>query len=362
MGIEGQTTHTQDTKSFWSHAAVLATLGALVAFALGAAFMSIGHSPQPRDVPIAVVGPPAAAQQLEEQSEGKLSVRSVSSVEAAKKEIGEREIYGAVVPGEKGVQQLLIASAASNQVANFLRRTLGQASQENVPEIVDAKPLPRDDSNGLSISLLLQVLIIGGSIGVVGLAHLLPRFRGDPRRGILPLSFLAGYALLFGVVVTAIAAAFGVGADAAFGDRVLALTLISFAVTASTAALVALIGPAGSGVAALVYFLLGSQISGGGTAPEFLSPFWSHLGQALPAGAGTSLLRDVFYFPDAPTAGPILVLAAYAAAGLAVVVALNIAHARRRAGQSASTTRANSRPPLVRAARTSMSTPLRSDL
>ena len=125
----------------------------------------------------------------------------------------------------------------------------------------------------------------------------------------------------------------------------------------------ALIGPAGSAVAAVVYFVLGAQISGGGTPPEFLAPFWSDFGQALPAGAGTSLLRDVFYFPEASAGGPILILAAYAAVGMAVVVGVNAVHAARRArGQSFSITRASSRPPLLRTARTSMSTSLRSDL
>jgi hypothetical protein len=275
------------------------------------------------------VGPPAAAKQLQAEARGKFSARSVPDVAAAQQAIDERDVYAAVVPGEKGVRELMISSAASNQVANFMRRTLGQATQDNVPRVVDAKPLPEDDSSNASIGLLIQVLMIGGSLGVVGLARLLPRFRGDPRRGVLPLTFLVGYGLAFGLAIAAVAAAFGVGTDASFLDVALALSLISVAATMSTGAVVALLGPAGAGLTSLVYFVLGAQISGAGTAPEFLPPFWSDLGQALPTGAGTALLRDVFYFPEASTGKPLAILAAYVGVGLVVVVALSLLHLRR---------------------------------
>lgn len=77
-----------------------------------------------------------------------------------------------MVPGRSGVKQLLIAPAASNQTANFLRNTLGQPTDGNVPRVVDVVPLPSDDSAGSSIGLLLQVLILGGTIGVIGMASL----------------------------------------------------------------------------------------------------------------------------------------------------------------------------------------------
>jgi hypothetical protein len=312
-----------DTKKFWKHTGVVISVGALVVVALAAAFMSIGHSPQPREVPVAVVGSPAVAKQFEAKAQGKLAATPVPDSAAARHAIETRDVYAAVVPGQDGVKELTISSAASNQVATFMRRTLGQATESNVPRIVDAKPWPKDDSSGQSIGLLVQVLMIGGSLGVVGLARLLPRFRGNPREGVLPIGALVGYGLILGLLLTLVSGAFGVGTDAAFGDRVLAFTLISLAVTTSTGALVAIIGPAGAGLASVVYFVLGAQISGSGTAPEFLSPFWSDLGQALPAGAGTSLLRDVFYFPQASTGDPVGILAAYVAVGLVVVVALS---------------------------------------
>lgn len=317
-------------RRFWRHAGGLGVIGVIIALALGAAFMSIGHDQRPRELPIAAVGTPATAQTVEAQASGQLSVRAVRDRAAARQEIAERDVYGAVVLGEQGVRELLIASAANNGVANFLRRTLGRATPDGVPRITDVRPLPEDDATGIDIALLLQVLLIGGSIAVVGIGRLLPRFEGDPRRGVLPVTFLAAYAVMFGFALTLIAAAFGVGTDASFLDRVLAMALISAGVAGSTAALVALIGSAGSAVAGVLYFILGAQISGAGTAPEFLPPFWSDLGHYLPGGAGTSLLRDVFYFPEASTSNPIAILAAYAGAGLLVLSGLNLIRARRR--------------------------------
>jgi hypothetical protein len=228
-----------------------------------------------------------------------------------------------VVPGERGVRELVIASSASNQVANFMRKTLGAATPQNVPRIVDAKPLPDDDSAGSSIPLLVQLLILGGSVGILGFRTVLPRFQAGPRSGVLPIAALVAYALAFGVAVTGISEAFGVGTDAAFLDRVLVFSFISLAVTASTAAMVSMIGAAGSAVAGTLFFVIGSQISGGNTALEFLSPFWSGLGEHLPGGAGTALVRDVLYFPDASMAEPIATLAAYVGAGVLVVLGMS---------------------------------------
>ena len=316
-------------KQFRRHSRLMVVVGAVIAIALGAAYLSIGHDPEPREVPIAAVGTPAVAQAIEAKARDQLDVRAVPDLAAAKKAIDEREIYAAVVPGERGVRELVIASSASNQVANFMRKTLGAATPQNVPRIVDAKPLPEDDSAGSSIPLLVQLLILGGSVGILGFRSVLPRFQAGPRTGVLPIAALVAYALAFGLAVAGISEAFGVGTDAGFLDRVLVFSFISLAVTASTAAMVSLIGAAGSAVAGTLFFVIGSQISGGNTALEFLSPFWSGLGEHLPGGAGTALVRNVLYFPDASMAAPIATLAAYVGAGVLVVLGMSALRSRR---------------------------------
>jgi hypothetical protein len=258
-------------------------------------------------------------------------VRSVPDLNAANREIAQRDVYGAVVPTPTGgVDTVVIASAASNQVANFLRNSLGQPTGVGTPRIVDAAPWPDDDSGGLAIGLLVTVVILGGTVGVVGMAQVLPRFEGHPREGILPLTYLAAYALVYAIAVTAIAAAFGVGTDAPVIERIGAFFLLSLGCAASTAALIALLGPAGAAVTGILYFVLGSQISGAGTAPDFLPSFWSGLGQHLPAGGGVSLLRNLFYFPDASSTGAIVTLGLYAGVGLIALLVISLVRARPR--------------------------------
>jgi hypothetical protein len=223
MTDTGRNPERPDAHRFWRHVGGLGAVGVIVVLALGAAFMTIGHDQRPRDLPIAAVGTPATAQRVEAQAPGELSVRAVPDRAAARQAIAERDVYGAVVLGQQGVRELLIAPAANNGVANFSAARFGQPTPDGVPRITDVRPLPKDDASGVDIALILQVLLLGGSIAVVGIGRLLPRFQGDPRHGVLPLTFLATYAVLFGLALTLISGAFGVGTDAAFLDRILAL-------------------------------------------------------------------------------------------------------------------------------------------
>jgi hypothetical protein len=105
------------------------------------------------DLPIAAVGTAAAAQSLEAQAPGQLSVRAVPDRAAALQAIAERDVYGAVVLDRSGVRELMVAPAANNGVANFLRQALGAPTPEGTPRITNVKPLP-DASNSEAIATL----------------------------------------------------------------------------------------------------------------------------------------------------------------------------------------------------------------
>jgi hypothetical protein len=68
--------------------------------------------------------------------------------------------------------------------------------------------------------------------------------------------------------------------------------------------------------------LVGNPFSGGGGAPEMLPGAWGMAGQCLPNGALATLLRSVAYFGGARSADPWTVLAAWAAAGLLLTLAI----------------------------------------
>ena len=88
-----------------------------------------------------------------------------------------------------------------------------------------------------------------------------------------------------------------------------------------------LFGKAGLATGAVLALLVGNPLSGLTSAPEMLPSGWGAVGQLLPQGATATLLRSTAYFGGAGSAGPILVLSCWAAAGAALFL---VAVARRK--------------------------------
>ncbi|SDU84837.1 hypothetical protein [Jiangella alkaliphila] len=267
----------------------------------------------PRDVPVAVVGSAAAADQLERQLDeampGALDLRSAPDADAARRLIEEREVYGAIVLEPAGPPRLLTASAGSPVVAQLLA---GIASPESAPAVEDVVPLPDDDPRGSAFTAAALPMVLGGMVVGILMSFLVT---GVWRRvaGALVAAMAAG-----GVVTLVAQAWLGALGGSAWANAG-AIALIVAAISLTITGLVALLGPAGIGLGAVIMFLVGNSISGVSSAPELLPTGWGALGQALPAGAGGTLLRSTSYFDGAAAGGPVLVLAAWAVAGLALV-------------------------------------------
>ena len=97
-----------------------------------------------------------------------------------------------------------------------------------------------------------------------------------------------------------------------------AVALVVAAVALTTTGLFRALGPAGIGLAALLFIVLGNPGSGNASAPELLPGFWRVTGQLLPPGAGGQAIRDTAYFDGHALARPALVLAAWALLGAAL--------------------------------------------
>jgi hypothetical protein len=93
-----------------------------------------------------------------------------------------------------------------------------------------------------------------------------------------------------------------------------------FAVSAAIAALVALIGVAGVGVGSALIVFVGNPFSVASSAPELLPEPINHIGQWLPPGAASSLLRDTTYFDGNGAGSHLGVLIAWAVAGAVLIV------------------------------------------
>ncbi|MFF8380075.1 ABC transporter permease [Streptomyces sp. NPDC015661] len=283
----------------------------------------------PRDLPIGVAGPAAAADAVERQlgrHEGAFEIHRYEDAAAARAAIEDRDVYGAVVVTPSGTE-LLTASAASPVVAGLLREAVtAQAPAGAEVRVTDVVAAPAGDPRGAVLGAsLLPLALIGAATGVTTVLLGL--------RGAGAAATLVGAAALAGVVGATLADSW---LGALTGDwwaeaGVLGLTVL--AIGSAFAGLATLLGKPGFGLAAALTILLGNAFSGMSSAPQMLPTGVGALGQWLPPGAGGSALRSVSAFDGAAAGRPLLVLSLWAVAGLAAT-ALG---ARRRAEAAPST-------------------------
>src|SRR3954466_12756054 len=147
-------------------AVALVLLPALVLM-LAFAFSYVGafHEPTPHNVPVAVVGPPAAAAQLDRLPGDPLDARRASSRPDALSQIDDRDVYGAY---DAATNRLFVASAANRATAIALQQTfdlLAAARHRPLVRVTDVKPLPRRDPNGTAAFYAMIAWRFGGYIG-----------------------------------------------------------------------------------------------------------------------------------------------------------------------------------------------------
>jgi hypothetical protein len=304
-------------------AVALVLLPALVLM-LAFAFSYVGafHAPTPHNVRLAVVGPPAVAARLDSLPGDPLDARPTTSRQAALSQIDDRQVYGAY---EAATNRLFVASAANRATAVALESTFARvAAAQGRPaaRVTDVKPLPLKDPNGTAAFYAVVGWVFGGYIaatliGLIGTAR-----STSGRRAAARIGALAGFAIVAGILsVVMLRACFGV-----FTGHVVALSAIApltiFAGAAATAGMQAAAGPAGTGLAILLFVILGNPASGGPFARPLLPGLWRTIGGVLPPGAGMDLARSALFFDGARTLGPILVLAAWALLGAALAIAL----------------------------------------
>lgn len=288
----------------------------LIAFAWPAANIA------PRDLPIAVTGPQAAAVagKIAEHNPDAFEIRTPADESAARAELADRKIYGAIVTGD-GAPRVLIASAASPAVAQQLTGIAGQlsgATQARVEDVVAADP---DDPRGAAFGAMVLPLVMSGIAAGVLLSLVIPTLGGrvtglltfGVAGGLLSMAIVQGWMSVIPGSYLALAAVAG---------------LVSFSVAGTVVGMATAIGRAGIGLTALTMLLIGNPFSAATSAPELLPQPWGAIGQLLPPGAAASLLRSVAYFDTAGAAKPLAVLLIWSALAL-VLLGIGAARTRR---------------------------------
>lgn len=271
----------------------------------------------PRDLPLGVAGPPAATAQLEKQltrHEGAFEIHHYADATAARDAVEDRTVYGAVVVTAEG-PELMTASAASPLVAQLLQQAVAQqaAASGTRVETVDVVAAPAADPRGSALGASVLPLALAG-IAAGALVSLLGL------RGVRAVIALVGAAALVGSVAAALAHSWLGVLTGDWWAEAAVLGLSTLAVSAAAAGCAALLGTPGIGAVSFVVMFLGNPFSGAASAPRMLPEPVGVIGQWLPPGAGTTLLRSVSFFDGAAATGPALTLVWWAALGLGAVL------------------------------------------
>ncbi|GAA2098382.1 hypothetical protein GCM10009841_11520 [Microlunatus panaciterrae] len=319
--------------SGWGRVLGLPVALSLLVGLLLAAFAWPAVTAAPHELPIGVVGPAAAVQQvqgaLQAKQPGAFHIQPYGSAAEARAAIESREIYGAVVVEQPPT--LLVATGASPAVAQLLTQVAGaMAAQSGAgqssagPTVTDVVPGAAGDPHGIGVAVLALPLVLGGLLSGVALRRLV-RGRGRLACSALLLSLLAGLAsaTILNLWLNALGASFWT--DAAV------ITFGFAAVSFATLGAGTLAGNAGAGLVLASLLLVGNPLSGLSSAPELLPVGWSAVGQAFPLAATGQLLRSEAFFDWAAAGRPALVLSVWLATGLFLFVLGALRRSRRPA-------------------------------
>jgi len=310
----------------WMWAAPVAG-GLLVLFSFIALIGFAIRSPQPHGIPLGVVGPPAETGQLSAafaaRAPGALRLTVYASEGAARAAIDDRSVDGALVLGAAR-PRLIVAGASGSAIAAVISGAVSGAFRaQGVGVTVEmVHPFPAGDPDGLVLffavlGALIASVVAGTRVGLLGHAGWQPR-----------LAILAVYGAAAGLVgmetATWVAGGYGSGFWSAAG----LLALAAAALAAATAGAARLLGAAGVALAAAVLVLFDVISSGGPLGSSMLPSFYGWLAQGMPAPQLYSALRGALFFDGSSLGGPIVVLVAWLAGGVAL---MGVAGVGRRA-------------------------------
>ncbi|TDB87191.1 ABC transporter permease [Actinomadura sp. KC216] len=304
----------------------------LIGLIFTGSFLGALHHLEPHDVPVAVVAPEAAVDRLgtmmDKKADGAFDLTAYSDEQKARDALLEREVDAVFVPGQGGAKLVLAGANGKIEQAALTAafHGVGQATGQQVT-VEDVRPLPADDNNGVSAIFFVITTVIPAVILAVMLAVALPKAGALQRLGLLA----AGSIALGGVNAWVAAGLTGALAGAPLELWGLG-SLLVFAVASFAAGALRVAGPPALALTALVLIPIGVPASGGPIGPQFIPQWFAAIGEWLPVAAAIEAVRNTIYFDGNAIGSPLLVLAVWAAAGLALV--LVPAKARQLAGRN----------------------------
>jgi hypothetical protein len=292
------------------------------------------HDPRPHDIPVGLVGPAAAVQQISDKfaaaAPGVFQFTSYQTEDAARAALDSRSVAGVLVIGQ-AAPRLIVAGAAGDAVTGVITTvfTKAFAAQGAAVPVETVHPFSSGDAHGLVLFFLVVALMISTLV-----AQALLQVEAKNAGLGVQFVFVLVFAALAGVIGMGALSWITGGFSSAFWAASGLAALGSAAVGAVLAGSARVLGTAGLGLAALLVVLLGLVSSGGPAGSEFLPDFYRSLGPWMPAGQLYSALRGALYFDSAGLSWPVLMLAGWLIGGTLLMV-LGAAVRRRPAVNAA---------------------------
>src|SRR5712691_2757079 len=249
-------------------------------------------NPQPHDIPVGLVGPAPAVQQISSSfataSPGAFDFTTFASEDDARAAVDARTVDGVLILGSAS-PHLIIAGAAGDGVTGVIATLISTLASQAV--------LFATGRNLRVVARLSLIVVYGALVGMTAMG-------------------MAAW----------IAGGYGDGFWAAAGLDALA----SIAIGAVVAGLVRLLGAPGIGLAALL-MVLSLVSSGGPVGSQLLPDFYRALAPWATAGQLYSALRGALFFDGAALATPIAVLSGWLVVGLLLMGIGELATRSRKA-------------------------------
>jgi hypothetical protein len=309
----------------------IAVLAGLLGLGITLSFGYADHDPKPHNVRVAVAATPAVraklAAGLRRAAPRSFDLVTAASVAAAIGSVRSQSTAGALIVPRNGAVTVVTAGAEGllQQQAIMAALTAASQSMDRPAKPLDVAPLSAGDRSGLSSFVFGLGLLIPSVIGGIGVFLLGMRLRLWWRVAAATLFALlaaCGGVLALDTVLGALTGASGALIGIGFLG---ALSFVLF-----VAALQAVVGLPGTGLAAVAFIFVGNAISGGSVPIGFLPGGFREIAPWLPNGAIIRGTRDVVYFHGHDLGHPLLVLGLWPVLALAVLAGVDHIHRSER--------------------------------
>ncbi len=287
------------------------------------------RNPQPHDIPVGLVGPAPAVQQISSSfataAPGAFQFTTYASEQDARAAIDARTVDGVLVLGA-GDPQLIVAGAAGDGAVGVITAAFTNVfkAQGKALTVETVHPFASGDAHGLILFFVVVATLIST---LASQAILLATAKA------VSLGLRLGFMVVFGLLVGSTAMGMATWIAGGYGDGFWAaaglVALTSMAIGSVVGGLIRLLAAPGIGLAALL-MVLSLVSSGGPVGSQLLPDFYRALAPWATAGELYSALRGALFFDGAALATPVGVLTGWLVVGVVLIGIGELAANRNR--------------------------------